>query len=96
MQSNNDRQHPVERIATGVKAALFVCVIGFIALMANRSLVAPGAAAVDSPAPSITAPDTRAPTPVPSAEDATATPRSMADSGAAAQSDGDDNHPSSF
>ena len=98
MKSRNDRQHPAERVAAGVKTALFVCVIGFIALMANRSLVAPGGTAPveASPAPSIIAPDVRTPTLVPADEDAMASLRAKAQDDASAQYDGADNHPPSF
>ncbi len=96
MQSRNERQHPAERVAAGVKTALLVCVIGFIALMANRSLVAPGGASpVEAPAAtSMVAPDTRML--APADEDATATPRSSSQDDAPAQYDGGDNHPPSF
>jgi hypothetical protein len=99
MQSRNEKD-PADRFGAGVKTALFVCVIGFVALMANRSLVAPGGASpVEAPAaPAMIAPDTRTPTLVPSDQPALATLPSLASDGAAVQEvagDGD-NHPPSF
>jgi len=98
MESKHDRQHPTERMAAGVKTALFVCVIGFIALMANRALVAPGGASpVEAPAaPSMIAPDQRTPLLVPGDATAIASPGSSTNDGAATQYDGGDNHPPTF
>jgi len=98
MQSSNDSQQPVDRVAAGVKTALFVCVIGFIALMANRSLVAPGGASpIDAPAvPSMIAPDARTPTTLPADDAAIAKLPAPSDDAKSVQFDGGDNHPPSF
>ena len=97
MAKEYDRKDPTARVAAGVKTALLVCVIGFIALAANRALVAPGGApaAAMPTAPSIVAPDERTPALLPSDDSGIATRESSADR-AAAEDDGADNHPPSF
>jgi hypothetical protein len=93
MTSRND---PVQRIAAGMKTALIVCVIGFIALVANRSLVSPGGvAAADEPArPAVVAPDVRAVPPAPVDGNAIGAPTPSSD--LAEQYEGGDNHPPTF
>jgi hypothetical protein len=74
---------PVSRVATGIKTALIVCVVGFMALVANRALVSPsGAAAADVAArPAATAPDVRIPATLPAEDSAMPAPTSSAESG---------------
>jgi hypothetical protein len=49
-EHRHHNDHTASRVATGIKTALLVCVIGFIALAANRALVAPAASVADVPA----------------------------------------------
>jgi hypothetical protein len=84
-------------VASGVKVALFVCAVGFVALAANRTLVSPAshtAAETSPPRASMVAPDQPTPALRPSGDATLAAP--LDSTGDAAQYENDDNHPSSF
>lgn len=92
-------KHPnANHYAAGLKTAVLVCVIGFIAFAANHALVAPGGGAspVDmhvAPAASVSEPAVPVLAPVPASMSASA-PASESDS--ATTYDGGDNHPPTF
>ena len=101
MTQNNTRpigahhDDPVTRVATGIKTALIVCVVGFIALVANRALVTPGAptAADIASRPAAMASDVSMPAVLPT-DGPAAQPALPVDGGA--QFEGGDNHPPTF
>jgi hypothetical protein len=76
---------------TGFKTAVLICVIGFVALMANRALVAPGGHETSRmpEAPALIAPDE-----MPLAA-GTNVPASVS-TDVASDDNADDNHPASF
>jgi hypothetical protein len=92
MTRASDRNESSFALATGIKTAVFVCVIGFVALAASR--VFTPAAIVDVPAhAAVAAPaaEAAATTAAPSV----ARPAAARDESSDGRSDGD-NHPASF
>ena len=89
------RNDAVDRVAIGVKTALIVCAVGFVALVANRALVSPTDNAADTTMPAAAATDMPAPTAAANDRPMLALPAPAAVDGGA-QFDGGDNHPPSF
>jgi hypothetical protein len=90
MANSFNRNDPTSRVAAGVKTAMLVCVIGFIALAASRVLMPTAVAPYDAPAASSVA----APIVAPTSDYALPAPASSAES--ATSKDDGDNHPPSF
>jgi hypothetical protein len=85
MDERNDTSDAMARVAAGLRTAVIVCAIGFVALAANRALVSPASHATDVASP---------PPVAASAFEAPAMPSMAPDAPSAV--DGGDNHPPSF
>jgi hypothetical protein len=85
MEKRNHSEDTMSRLAAGLRTAVIVCAIGFVALAANRALVSPGTHAADvaSPPPAAT-----------QRIDVPAMPSNVPD--ASPVTDGGDNHPPTF
>src|SRR5512132_896872 len=93
MANSFNRNDPTSRVAAGVKTAMLVCVIGFIALAASRVLTPTAVAPYDA----TVAPAVAAPIAAPASDYAMPAPASTAESATSKDDDDNrDNHPSSF
>ena len=88
------RNDAVDRVAVGVKTALIVCAVGFVALVANRALVSPAAVGADVPSLHAASVSDVHATPAPAVDEPRiARPAAARDAEAY---DGGDNHPPTF
>jgi hypothetical protein len=93
MSNSFNRNEPTSRVAAGVKTAMLVCVIGFIALAASRVLTPAAVAPYDAPvAPAAAA----APIAAPTGDYAMPALSSTAEDAAKDDEGNHDNHPASF